>query len=72
MAELPGDCKLARPEPESIKANFSGSVIGVSWTLNLLTCTNSMRRDEERGEKSVMKYERSVITMTLHWHSSQV
>jgi hypothetical protein len=21
---------------------------------------------------SVMKYERSVITMTLHWHSSQV
>ena len=49
MAELPGDCKLARPEPESTKANLSKNVIGVLWILNLLTCTNSMRRDEERG-----------------------
>ena len=27
------------------KANLSGSVIGVSWTLNLLTCTNNMMRE---------------------------
>ena len=27
---------------------------------------------EEREKKSVIKCERSVITMTLHWHSSQV
>jgi len=27
-------------------ANLSRSVIRVSWTLNLLICTNSMRRDK--------------------------
>ena len=54
------------------KANLSASVIEVLWTLNLLTCTNSMRRDEERREMSVMKCEKSVMVMTLHWHSSQV
>ena len=36
-------------------ANLNMNVIVVSWTLNLLTCTNSMRR----GERSVMKCERS-------------
>ena len=28
------------------KANFSGSVMRVSWTLNLVTCTNSTRREK--------------------------
>ena len=34
--------------------------------------TNMYQQYEERGERSVMKYERSVITMTLHWHSFQI
>ena len=30
----------------SSQTNFSGGVIGVSYTLNMLTCINSMRRDK--------------------------
>ena len=28
------------------KANLSEGIIGVLWTLNLLTCINSIRREE--------------------------
>ena len=51
------------------KANFSGkdyrSVMDIKFA-------NMHQQYEERGEKSVMKCERSVIIMTLHWHSSQI
>ena len=51
------------------KANFSGknyrSVIDIKFA-------NMHQQYEERGEKSVMKCERSVIIMTLYWHNYQV
>ena len=33
---------------------------------------NIYQQYEERGDMSVMKYKKSVITMTLYWHSSQI
>ena len=33
---------------------------------------NMYQQYEKRGEMSIMKCESSVITMTLHWHNSQV
>ena len=51
------------PTPTRAKANLSGGVIVVLWTLNLLTWQPHY---EERGG-GVIGCEGSVITMTLLW-----
>ena len=43
------------------EVNFSGSVIKVSWILNLLICTNSMRREKRCVSLNLHSYQISSL-----------